>query len=215
MDMHYQDLLTTRSAYNLYLHVAPIQTSNGLMVDDISPNMVVTAYQLSICLDGIVRTAHIDQSMGADFLNFQTQILPFANKAPNKSEVRFYTHDFADASTWHSKTCGDAAAPYVGGVAMHPLTGSWVDATGAYMLTCYDNVNDPHYKDPSYLYGSIAHTISAVYDDINYKWMAADGTTTLAWLDLSSTYGVNTSTAIWRDGKTNAAICEFDDTKGI
>jgi hypothetical protein len=159
-----------------------------------------------------------------DLSAFVNNILPLCNAPLALGEVRFYTHDFADASTWHSKTCGDASAPYVGGVMIHPLTGLWMDATGAGMVTAYSTPDSGYYQNPAALYGALNYLISAQYDDVNYRWVDSlansylnDPTnhafTTYCALDLSPTLGATPSTAVWKNA-SGTTICSFDPTLG-
>jgi hypothetical protein len=153
----------------------------------------------------------------------------FINSPIIPSEVRFYTHDFADASTWSGRTCGDPAAFYVGGVTLHPLVGLWLDATGAGMLSAYGNpAATGYYRNPQVLYGALEHLIVAQYDDVNFRWV--DNLTNsylndavnhvyvnYCWLDSSPTVATETlaaTSAVWRDGTTNAVVCQFDSTQG-
>jgi hypothetical protein len=161
--------------------------------------------------------------------NFVANILPNCNTPISTSEVRFYTHDFADASTWNGKTCGDPAAFYVGGVMLHPLVGLWVNSTGAGMLQAYANpAATGYYQNPSVLYGALTHLITAQYDDVNFRWVdnlansyLNDPTnhayTNYCWLDQTptvATASVAAAPAVWRDGTSNAIICQFDSTAG-
>lgn len=211
----YQEILSFRRDRNISLHAVEAKATEA---------SEVIGYHVILKVDGIVRYCNL-WSDDPEWENFTSNILPLCNKPIIPTEVRFYTHDFADASTWHGKTCGDPAAPYVGGVALHPLTGLWLNATGAAMMQAYDTPGSGFYQDPSYLYGSLTQLISAQYDDVNFRWVdnlensykndnANFPFTTYCWLDLSPTIGATIEPAVWRDGTTNDIICSFDPELG-
>jgi hypothetical protein len=111
----------------------------------------------------------------------------YANILINEEEVRFKTHDWAIKPEWDGRTHGNQVAYLAGGYYMHPIDGSWLDATGAGMIAAYGTPGNAHYGDPTYLFGAFAHRITAKYDDVNYQWKSADGATRYAWLDQSTT----------------------------
>jgi hypothetical protein len=102
---------------------------------------------------------------------------------PADEEFRFKTHSFVHPSEWNGKTNGDPTAWFVGGNFWHDAVGMWF--TGL-----------------PYPYGSGA-PITAVYDDVHYKWYDANGTEK-CYLDLS----VNK----WKRSDTEEVIVEFNHT---
>jgi hypothetical protein len=185
LDIDYNKLLALRASRpKTILHSQPVS-------DDAQPAQLL-GYKLAIECGSIVRTSWIDQSY-PEWSDFTSRVLPLCDKPIEQKEVRFYTHDWANPWTWNGKTCGDPAAWAAGGVALHPMTGLWVDATGAQMLQSYatpqiddgagNMVPNPDYMNDQVLYGALMHHITASYDDVAYKWLDANGNV-LAWLDL-------------------------------
>lgn len=157
---------------------------------------VNAVYLISSSSSGLKRIATIDKTpcddeaaealRAANLTHFRAQVEPFCNAPIFSQEVRFETHDWTNKSDWDGRTHGDQVAYLAGGVMKHPIDGSWLDATGAAMIAAYGGYPDAtHTGDPNYLFGAYAYRITSKYDDVNYKWTSADGTTRYAWLDLS------------------------------
>ena len=107
--------------------------------------------------------------------DYTSNLAPFANKPIDIQEIRFRTHDFSNKADWDGRTHGDQVAYLAGGVAKHPIDGSWLDSTGAAMLAAYADPQDPNYGDPNYLFGSLQHKITSTYNDVDYKWVDSEG----------------------------------------
>jgi hypothetical protein len=140
--------------------------------------------------------------------SFTSDVLPMCNAPVFSQEVRFQTHDYSKKADWDGRTHGDQVAYLAGAYLKHPVDGSWLDATGASMIGSYANPADPHYGDPSYLFGAYAHRITAKYDDVNYRWLSANGTTRYAWLDLTA------SPPEWKDD-SGAVVVHYNGTDWI
>lgn len=173
------------------------QRSRNLAVQAVAvhrpDNDEVYGYHLLVTVDGLTRYCSL-WNEDAEWVSFLTDVLPHCEADIETEEVRFKTHDFSDPSDWDGRTHGDQVAYLAGGVMKHPVDGSWLDATGADMIAAYGGYpNNDHLGDPAYLFGAWAHRITAVYDDVNYKWVSADGETRYAWLDLTA------SPPVWKN----------------
>jgi hypothetical protein len=156
--------------------------------------------------DGVLIESILEKQVLEALAVFESTVLPHCNKPIEMTEVRFKTHDWSDASTWDGRTHGDQVAYLAGGVMKHPIDGSWLDATGASMVAAYGGYpNNDHLGDPNYLFGALAYRIAAVYDDVNYKWTSADGSTRYAWLDTSVT------PAVWKND-AGTVVVHYDTT---
>lgn len=145
-----------------------------------------------------------DEAEAARLEDFENNVRAFGNLPIEQEEVRFQTHDFSNIREWDGRTHGDQVAYLAGGVLKHPVDGSWLDGTGAAMIAAYATPGSGHTGDPTYLFGAWLHRISAVYDDVNYRWMSGDGTTRYVWLDTSS------SPAVWKDDE-DTVVVHFDE----
>jgi len=148
---------------------------------------------------------------------FESVVLPNCNKPIEKVEVRFKTHDWSDVTDWDQRTHGDCCAYLAGGYLKHPVDGSWLNATGAGMIATYGSptvedpenpgqqIANPNFLNPNYLFGAWGHRLEAVYDDVAYKWMSADGETRYAWLDTS------VSPSVWKND-AGTPVVHYDPT---
>lgn len=114
--------------------------------------------------------------------DYTTTMAPLAGLPIERDEVRFETHDFADKRAWDGRTTGDPAAWVAGGAARHPATGNWVDSAG--------------------------NPISAVYDDVVYRWLSPEGEV-LAWLD----QGQGLGDATWKS-KDGGVLVRYEQGEG-
>lgn len=105
-----------------------------LYYEDQGPHYRLAAQDNGIVLNSLVtKLAPDGTTANPEALDFETNVMPFANLPIEMEEVRFETHDFSHKGTWSGETTGDPAASWAaerGAVGYDDVSNLWYGVSG-------------------------------------------------------------------------------------
>lgn len=169
----YSQLIALRAEKNAKLYCVETPTLYDLFITD-AP-ITLTTRIIKFLADGVTKTS--------DCQSFEASVKANTNSPITQTEVRFYTHDYSDKSSWVNDTVGDYT--------------SWVTGAAKYVSqTLTVTANAPTGYGPAN-----AYTTSG--------WTDSNGNV-LAWVDWISNpaySGLNQwSGAVWKDASGNVLV---------